>query len=48
MAMHKIRDDNGVHYLDDKEYRSFKFKGCLKTVLGIILFIVIMGILSSI
>ena len=48
MAMHKIRDDNGVHYLDDKEYRSFKFKGCLKTVLGIILFLVIMGILSSI
>lgn len=48
MAMHKIRDDNGVHYLDDKEYRSFKFKGCLKTVLGVILFLVIMGILSSI
>jgi hypothetical protein len=48
MAMHKIRDDNGVHYLDDKEYRSFKFKGCLKTVLGIILFLIVFAILSSI
>ena len=42
MALHKIRDDNGVHFLDDKEYRSFKFKGCLKKVLGFIAFIAFM------
>ena len=42
MALHKIRDDNGVHFLDDKEYRSFKFKGCLKKVFGFIAFITIL------
>lgn len=45
MALHKIRDDNGVHYLDDKEYRHFKVKGCLTTVFGVIAFIILLMIL---
>ena len=45
MAMHKIQDDNGVHYLNDKEYRHFKVKGCLMTAFGVIAFIVLLMIL---
>lgn len=31
MATHKVTDKNGVHYLDDEEFKRHQRKGCMKT-----------------
>lgn len=41
MAMHRIREGNTTHYLNDSEYRWHKFRGCLMNVFWAIVLLVV-------
>jgi hypothetical protein len=43
MATHKVTDKNGVHYLDDEEFKRHQRKGCMKS--GCMWGAVILGVL---